>query len=469
MAASDLVRLRDVGVFAGRLIGESLWPHQLEVATSPARFRCICAGRQVGKSRTLAVVALHAAFCTAGLRVLVVSAGDDASKDLLAQVSALASSPWLGGSVAADDSTRIVLSNGSVIRCVPASTKQIRGKSVDLLIVDEAAFVSEEIWSAARYTILARPGSRVVLSSTPFGRRSGWFATLWRLGLSGEAGYESWHWPSTVSPLVDRELIEQWRRTDNPRTFRREVEAEWLDDAGAYFTAAELELLADDYDLIEPTVWSRRAGVVAGVDWGFADASTLVVVAGDVPAKDGRARYWVPWLVERFAMPYDRFIEDVVLAAAGVPSAGSGYPFYRVVAESNGVGQMPAQILGRRLWELERRSVVEAFHTTAQSKEDSFGLIKLLAQQQRLRIPRHPGLLGQLEALEFETSESGSVRIAVPESRGHDDLAMGLALAVTPIQDQEMVPTTAEIVEVDDLLDEADLWEYEHERQISPY
>jgi hypothetical protein len=68
----------------------------------------------VGKSRTLAVVALHHAYTHAGALVLVVSAGEDASKDLLAQMSTLASSPWLGGSVAADDSTKIVLSNGSV-------------------------------------------------------------------------------------------------------------------------------------------------------------------------------------------------------------------------------------------------------------------------------------------------------------------------------------------------------------------
>lgn len=465
---SDLARLRDPEVFAERLIGEPLWPHQAEVAQSPARFRCICAGRQVGKSRTLAVIALHHAYTHAGALVLVISAGEDASKDLLGQISALAGSPWLGGSVAADDSTKIVLSNGSVIRCVPASQRQVRGKSVDLLIVDEAAFVAADLWHAARYTILARPGSRVVLSSTPYGRRSGWFATLWRAGLAGEAGYESWHWPSTVSPAVDQELIEQWRRTDPPRVFAREVLAEWLDDAGAVFTAGELEVLADDYELVPPAAWSRRAEVVAGVDWGFADASTLVVVAGDSPGEDGRPRYWVPWLVERYGVPYEAFIGEVV-QAAGDPVAGSGYPFARVMAEANGVGQMPAQVLGRRLWELEGRTVVEPVHTTAASKEDAFGLVKLLAQQRRLRVPRHPGLLGQLEALEYETSESGSVRIAVPPSRGHDDLAMGLALAVTPLQELEVTPATVDVLGMDEMWSDEDEWEYVIASRIAPY
>jgi hypothetical protein len=53
-----------------------------------------------------------------------------------------------------------------------------------------------------------------------------------------------------MSPLVDRELIDHWRKTDAPRTFRREVLAEWVDEAGAYFAHAELEALADDYELV---------------------------------------------------------------------------------------------------------------------------------------------------------------------------------------------------------------------------
>jgi len=279
LSSADLMRLRDPGVFAERLIGERLWPHQLEMAASTARFRSVCAGRQVGKSRTLAVIALHAAFCTAALRVLVVSAGEDAAKDLLAEISGLASSPLLGGSVADDDSTKVVLSNGSVIRCVPASPKRVRGKSIDLLILDEACFIDQALWDAMKFVILARPGSRVVLASTPFGRRDRFFAQIWRLGMDGQPGYASWHWPATVSPLVDLELVEHWRRTDAPRIFRREVLAEWVDEAGAYFTSAELESATRDYELVSPEVWSRRADVVGGVEG-------LAVVKRQAPVGD---------------------------------------------------------------------------------------------------------------------------------------------------------------------------------------
>lgn len=69
-------------------------------------------------------------------------------------------------------------------------------------------------------------------------------------------------------------------------------------------------------------------------------------------------------------------------------------------------------------------------HTSSTSKEDGFGAMKLLLQQEELVLPRHPELLRQWSSLEFEAMDSGSVRIAVPERAGHDDLAMGLMLAL---------------------------------------
>jgi hypothetical protein len=54
----------------------------------------------------------------------------------------------------------------------------------------------------------------------------------------------------------------------------------------------------------------------------------------------------------------------------------------------------------------------------------------MLLSQGRLALPRHPRLLAQLSALEFEERDSGTVRIEVPERAGHDDLAMALCLAV---------------------------------------
>jgi hypothetical protein len=412
---------RDVQVFAEALVGERLWPHQEAVARSEARIRSVCSGRQAGKSRTVAVCGLHTAFVAPNRRVLVLSAGEQAARDLLAECARLASSPLLAGSVIDESNSEIVLSNGSWIRSVPASERQIRGLSVDLLVIDEAAFVADELWTAARFTTISRRESRVLLASTPFGRADRFFATAWRAGQRGEASYESFHWPSTISPLVDKELLEVWRASSTDREYRREVEAEWVEDHGAYFTDAELEGATGDYDLVPPEGANGLAAGV-GVDWGFdPDSSAVVLVARDPDEiVDGHAVAWLPWLEELSRVPYHEVIDRICeIGAPGVYTLGE------IVSEQNGVGAAPTQML-----EARRVARVRGVHTTAASKEDGFGRIKVLLQQGRLELPRHPGLLRQLGALAYETTDTGTVRIAVPQHRGHDDLAMAFMLAV---------------------------------------
>jgi Terminase large subunit, T4likevirus-type, N-terminal/Terminase RNaseH-like domain len=404
----------DVAAFAQELIGEPLWPHQLEVLRCPARVRAINSGRQAGKTRTLAVAGLYDAFSGPDRRILILSAGEEASKDVVAEIARLASSPYLSGSMIDESKAQITLSNGSTIRSVPASEKRVRGQAIDLLILDEACYIGDELWTAARFTIIARPGSKVIMASTPWGRADRFFAVSFRAGQRGEDGYASFHWPSTISPLVDSSLLDLWRRTSTEREFRREVEAEWLDDSGAYFSSAELEGALGDYDLVPPDE-AEGITAVGGIDWGFsADANAIALLSLD--PDDGI--FWIPWIEERFRTSYAVFIDRIA-------EIDQGYDLTRVVSEMNGVGAMPTQVLTARL-----KTRVVGFHTDARSKEDGYGTIKTLIGQGRLHLPRHPALLGQLAALEFEQRDGGTTHISVPERMGHDDLAMSLCLAV---------------------------------------
>ena len=426
----------DVSVFAQALVGQPLWPHQAELARSDARIRCVCSGRQAGKSTTLAITALHDAYRAPNRHVLVISAGEAAALDLLAEVSRLASGPLLTGSVIDDQRHQVVLTNGSTIRSVPASDKQIRGKSVHLLIIDEACFVSEEVWQAARFTVIARPDSRVILASTPWGRADRFFALAYRAGQRCEDGFASFHWPSTASPLVDAELLRLWRTSSTEREYQREVLAHWVDAQGQYFSDAEIEVALADYELIPPERANHLRGV-AGIDWGLLrDSSAIVVLAdgagrlaGDWPEHT----FFCPWVHEAVATPYRTFVGQVVDVA-------KGYRLRRIASECNGVGSMPTTEL-ERLLRFHHGKVV-AVTTTATSKEGSFGRLKLLLSQGRLALPRaHPALIAQLSALEYEERDSGTLRIAVPERQGHDDLAMALMLAVSEA-DVASVPST---------------------------
>jgi hypothetical protein len=170
----------------------------------------------------------------------------------------------------------------------------------------------------------------------------------------------------------------------------------------------------------------------------------------------------VPWVEERFGTSYETWIDRLVDVAAG-------FTFQVLSAETNGVGQMPTQVLARRLWEVSNRDVVEPVATTARLKEDAFGFVKLLLQQGRLALPRHPGLLRQLAALEFSMTEAGLLRIAVPERSGHDDMAMSLALAVLPLMAGELVPVVDQVVEVEDAWSDEDEVAYRLANGLDPF
>ncbi|QXU55218.1 terminase large subunit domain-containing protein [Rhodococcus sp. LW-XY12] len=419
----------DIDVFAREIARAPLWPHQLELARSSAKIRAVCSGRQAGKSRTLAVLALHEAFSRPGSRTLVLSAGEEAAKLVLASIAELLSSPLLAGAAVEENKSRILLSTGSEIVSVPASTRQVRGRSIDLLILDEANFMDEALWTAAKFTVIARPGSRIVMASSPW-TTDHFFHRQWQTGrLDPSDRAESFHWPSTASPLVDAELLEDFRKTMTAREYAREVDAEWIDDAGSYFTAAELDDNTADYALIPPDKAHGQAAV-AGVDWGFNDSNALVLlgVLDDGELNRGRFQndlvYFLPWLEHHSKMPYSTFIDRIATVARG-------YDLVRVISETNGVGQMPTQVLrntiDRQEWtSSRRRTQVTAVTTDNRRKTSGYGALKVLLQQGRIVLPRHPELLKQLHALTYEMTPTGAVRIEVPEHAGHDDLADAL-------------------------------------------
>jgi hypothetical protein len=449
---------RDAGVFAKLLLNEELWDHQLEVVRSRARYRVICAGRQVGKSRLLAVLALHQAFSKAGSLTLLVSAGEVASRRILSDVAGLAlASPLLRGSLVDEQSQVVVLTNGSTIRSVLASQRQIRGWAVDLLIVDEAGFLDAEVWRSAEPAIIARRGSRVVMSSSPWGSADHPFRQLWNRGMSSPDGQvEAWHWPSSTSPLVDQQLLAEIRERETPAYFEREYLSQWSDPAGAYFTQSELEGATEDYPLVDPlSDGAAELGTVCGgIDWGMArDAHALTVIAAREPDERGRARYWVAWCEERFGLGYEAWLDRLVEVAGW-------FTFSVLSSECNGVGAAPSQILARRLWEQFGRDVVEPVTTSARSKEDCFGYVKLLLQQGRFALPRHPSLLRQLAGLEFTMTEGGLLKIAVPERAGHDDLVMSLCLAVAPLLAGEGVPEVSAVLDAEELWSDRDEYRF---------
>jgi hypothetical protein len=116
----------------------------------------------------------------------------------------------LGRPVSPESETALTLTleNGSRIVSLPGSKDgNIRGYSgVDLLVIDEAAWVADSLYMSVR-PMLAVSGGRLMALSTPHGTR-GWFYEAWR----GVENWERYEVPATMCPRISEEFLAEEKR-----------------------------------------------------------------------------------------------------------------------------------------------------------------------------------------------------------------------------------------------------------------
>jgi hypothetical protein len=425
----DVARARDdLSAFAD-LAGRPLAPWQADSLRLESRVTAIVAPRQSGKSRSLGVLAAHWAFKRPNQRVLIVSAGEDASRRLLADVRSLVTgSRLLRASIVDEQAQLIVLSNGSEIRSVPASERQIRGWSVDLLLVDEAALVSDDLLLGAAFpTTAARPDARIVLASSAT-VASGAFFDHVILGRQGAAHVRAFAWRLVDASWISPSVIAAARASMSPARFAAEYEGEFASGADAMFSRALLdrataEIVVPGFDGL-----AANAGLLGGVDWGATTDRSAVVALGRLLEPAGLlavmcAHAWPS------GHPLDGQPGSVI--ASLVDRAGA---FELLTAESNGLGLPLAQELERRVTRRWPRSRVKPVHTDGAVKAATYSAIRLALEQGRLVVPASAvELRRELLLLRVTLLASGGERIEA--SREHDDLPDALMLACGPYRD----------------------------------
>jgi hypothetical protein len=133
------------------------------------------------------------------------------------------------------------LASGSRIEALPGTEKTIRGFSgVDLLIVDEAARVADELYYTVR-PMLAVSGGRLMLLSTPFGKR-GVFYEEW----TGDGAWERYTVTAEECPRIPPAFLEEERKTLGPWWFAQEFECKVMDRLDQVFATEVIDKAITD-------------------------------------------------------------------------------------------------------------------------------------------------------------------------------------------------------------------------------
>jgi hypothetical protein len=216
---------------------------QAEVLRSKARQTILLCSRQAGKSTVTSLLALHQAIYTPNSLVLLLAPALRQSQELFRKLrAAQAALLPLPVEVEEESALRTEYANGSRIICLPGKEATIRGFSgVSLLVVDEASRVPDALYASIR-PMLAVSGGRIVLLSTPFGKR-GFFSQEWH------EGGKDWHRAKITAydcPRIPKDWLDTERRAIGSWWFRQEYLCEFLDSIDQVFATEDIERAIDD-------------------------------------------------------------------------------------------------------------------------------------------------------------------------------------------------------------------------------
>lgn len=232
--AVDLRSALDPVVVFERALGMAAMSHQVEFLRSSDPL-LILKGRQTGFTTAAAMKAVHACWYRPNILVAIVSPS-------LRQSTAVASLARqglraLGARLEADSSSQLRLPNGSTILSLPGTAKSVRGWSADILVVDEAAYVLEETWTAARAVVAT--GGQTIIQSTPAAAR-GFFYELVK---ANDPVWRRFTVRSDEVPTISREFLEAERKAMSPDAFAAEYECQFGRVGASLFNADRIASL----------------------------------------------------------------------------------------------------------------------------------------------------------------------------------------------------------------------------------
>ena len=233
---SDLARALDPVLLAAH-VGLVPDPWQADVLRSTASRLLLNCSRQSGKSTITSILALHTALYASDSLVLLLSPSLRQSGELFKKC--IATYKDLGRPVSPESETALTLTlqNGSRIVSLPGSKDgNIRGYSgVNLLVIDEAAWVAESLYMSVR-PMLAVSGGRMLALSTPHGTR-GLFYEAWR----GVEPWERYEVPAPLCPRISEEFLAEERRNMGEWWYDQEYMCQFSDAETQAFRREDVE------------------------------------------------------------------------------------------------------------------------------------------------------------------------------------------------------------------------------------
>ncbi len=236
----DLRLALDPVAFA-RAAGLDPDPWQEDVLRSESKRLLLNCSRQSGKTTIVATLALHKALYTPRSFCLIFSPSLDQSLEFFRRVADLCAALGIENiDPEALRKTGMDLKNGYRIEARPGSERTARGRTADLLVIDEAARIEDQLYHSLR-PMIAVTGGALVLLSTPWGQR-GVFYEAWTNGV----GWERYQVTGEQCPRISQQFLEEERAALPRRIFEQEYGCVFVETVDQVFSYEEIESAMSD-------------------------------------------------------------------------------------------------------------------------------------------------------------------------------------------------------------------------------
>jgi len=382
-----------------------LHKNQQVVRDSPARFKTLCCGRRWGKSRLAS--ALATAEALQGGRVWwlapIYSVGGVGFRDLSGLAAQLQ-----GTSINRSERLISYSGNGSAQVKTADDPAMLRGDSLDLVIVDEAAHTPrlEEIWTDVLRPALADRKGKAIFISTPNGRNFFW--QLYQNGLDTERhDWQSFTYSTYDNPHIDNSEVDAMRATMPDVKFRQEILAEFIDGESVFRNVNELATAKKQDEPVHGHTYT------AGIDWGRSNDYTVIVIydvtKGCVAFYDRFSGIEFSQQLERVKTVIERFKPSTTT----VELNSIGTPLFEQMQKM----KLPTKLVGFTMTNIGKSELVDG--------------LSLALEQRTIELLNDSVMKAELLAFEAEKTKSGLTRYTAPAG-AHDDVVIALLLAYGP-------------------------------------
>jgi len=405
--------LEEPSYFVEHYIGEEPFDYQQDFMNYDSDRKAFVSGRRVGKSRTASWLALWKAITYEGAEVLLTAKAQRQSMELFNQIqkevrtSDINDEQW---GIVRETRTEINFDNGSRILALPVGRdgSNIRGYGGrnNMIIVDEAAFIPDEVFQEVLSPMMAVGGGQFILLSTPFGKKGFLYERF---------NDDEWYTiqvPTSANPLISDDFIDEQRKNLTNTQFKQEILGQFVESVDSFFTRDEI------INCAEESVEQESNLTFLGVDLAASGQDNSVYVCIDD---------------EGNVFNIEHTSEKAMTDAMGrVRELDNYYDFSKIVIDSTSLGQGVVDQVSESLG-----NKVEGFKFTNEKKQSLYNTLKNEFQQQNILFEYVPGksekagnkLATQCLELEKSFTSTGKMKIEHP-SNGHDDFSDALALAV---------------------------------------